>query len=167
MRGMAALRYATLLALAVWIGGLLALGAVAAPAIFQVVADKGVPAGRALSGAIFGDVLRRFHLVSYACGAWILLSLVARALLGPRPRRFAIRACIAAVMLGASLYSGFVVSASISHVQQEIGQDVSASTLPADDPRRAAFDRLHGRSTLLHFVPLVGGLVLLFLEMND
>ena len=64
MRGMAVLRYATLLALAVWIGGLIALGAIAAPAIFQVVADKGVPAGRALSGAIFGEVLRRFYLVA-------------------------------------------------------------------------------------------------------
>ncbi|HEY7500110.1 MAG TPA: DUF4149 domain-containing protein [Vicinamibacterales bacterium] len=164
---MPALRYATLVALAVWIGGLLALGAVAAPAIFQVVADKGVPAGRALSGAIFGDVLRRFHLVSYACGAWILLALVARAVLGPRPRRFAVRAGIAVVMLSAALYSGVVLSRDIAQLQQQIGEGVSPSSLPPGDARRAAFDRLHGQSTLLHFVPLVGGLILLFWEMND
>ena len=66
MMGMAVLRYATLVALAVWIGGLLALGAVAAPAIFQVVADQGVPAGRALSGAIFGGVADRLIVVKPA-----------------------------------------------------------------------------------------------------
>jgi hypothetical protein len=164
---MPALRYATLLALVVWIGGLFALGAIAAPAIFQVVADKGVPAGRALSGAIFGDVLRRFHLVGYACGAWIVLSLVVRALLGPRPRRFAVRTTIAAAMLGAVLYSGLVVASSVARIQQQIGEGVSPSSLPAGDARRAEFDRLHSRSTMLHFIPLIGGLVLLIWEMND
>ena len=38
MMRMLVLRFATVLAIAVWIGGLLALGAVAAPAIFDVVA---------------------------------------------------------------------------------------------------------------------------------
>ncbi len=161
------LRYATLLALAVWIGGLLALGAVAAPAIFDVVAARGVPAGSALAGAIFGDVLRRFQIVSYACGGWILVALAARAVLGPRPRRFAIRLAIAALMLGASLYSGLVTATSIARIRQEIGEGVAPSSLHDTDPRRAAFGRLHRQSTLLHFVPLLGGLVLLFWEMND
>jgi hypothetical protein len=164
---MPALRYSTLLALAVWIGGLVALGAVAAPAIFQVVAERGVPAGRTLSGAIFGDALRRFHLVGYACGAWILVALIARAVLGPRPRRFALRVGLTAVMLGATLYSGVILSANIARVQQQIGEGISPSSLPAGDVRRAEFDRLHSRSTLLHFVPLAGGLMLLLWEMND
>ena len=72
MMGMLVLRFATVLAIAVWIGGLLALGAIAAPAIFEVVSLRQVPDGRMLSGAIFGEVLRRFHLVSYGCGAVIL-----------------------------------------------------------------------------------------------
>jgi putative copper export protein len=167
MMGMAALRFATLLALAVWIGGLLALGAVAAPAVFQVVADKGVPAGRVLSGAIVGEVLRRFHLIGYACGALILFALIVRAVLGPRPRRFAVRVAIAAIMLAASLYSGLMTSAGITRIHAEIGEDLSPSSLPAGDARRARFDRLHRQATLLHFVPLIGGLALLFWEMGD
>ena len=167
MMTMAALRYATLLALAVWIGGLLALGAVAAPAVFQVIADKGVPAGRVLSGAIVGELLRRFHLIGYACGVWILFALVIRAVLGPRPRRFAVRVGIAAIMLAASLYSGLITSANIAGVHAQIGEGVSPSSLPEGDARRAAFDRLHRQSTLLHFVPLIGGLVLLVWEMGD
>jgi hypothetical protein len=164
---MLVLRLAALLAIVVWIGGLLALGGIAAPAIFEVVSARGVPDGRLLSGAIFGEVLRRFHLVSYVCGALILIALFVRAVLGPRPRRFAVRAAIAALMLGAALYSGMVLSGNIARVQREIGEGVAASSLPEGDPRRAAFGRLHAQSTLLQIVPLAGGLILLFFEIGD
>jgi hypothetical protein len=164
---MLVLRLAALLAIVVWIGGLLALGGIAAPAIFEVVAARDVPDGRLLSGAIFGEVLRRFHLVSYGCGAVILIALFVRAVLGPRPRRFAVRAAIATLMLGTALYSGMVLSGNIARVQREIGEGVAVSSLPEGDPRRAAFGRLHAQSTLLQIVPLVGGLILLFFEIGD
>jgi uncharacterized membrane protein len=164
---MLVLRLAALLAIVVWIGGLIVLGGIAAPAIFEVVAARDLPDGRLLSGAIFGEMLRRFHLVSYICGAVILIALFVRAVLGPRPRRFALRAAIAALMLGAALYSGVVLSRTIARVQREIGEGVAASSLPEGDPRRAAFGRLHAQSTLLQIVPLAGGLILLFFEIGD
>jgi hypothetical protein len=162
---MLALRYAGLLAVALWIGGLLALGAVAFPGIFEVIALRQIPDSRALSGAIVGEVLRRFHLVTYACGTVVLVSLAARALLGPRPRRFAVRFGIAAVMLSAAVYSGVILSGNIERLQREIG--AAPSSLPEDDPRRAAFGRLHRQSTLVQIVPLVGGLMLLFWDLKD
>jgi hypothetical protein len=164
---MLVLRLAALLAIVVWIGGLIVLGGIAAPAIFEVVAARDLPDGRLLSGAIFGEMLRRFHLVSYICGAVILIALFMRAVLGPRPRRFAVRAAIAALMLGAALYSGVVLSGTIARVQREIGEGVAASSLPEGDPRRAAFGRLHAQSTLLQIVPLAGGLILLLFEIGD
>ena len=51
---MLALRYVSLLALVVWVGGLVALGAIAAPVTFDVIAARHVPEGRLLAGAIFG-----------------------------------------------------------------------------------------------------------------
>lgn len=167
MRGMLVLRFATVLAIAVWIGGLIALGSIAAPAIFEVVSLRQVPDGRILSGAIFGEVLRRFDLVSYGCGALVLATLAVRAVLGPRPRRFSLRAGIAVLMLGASMYSGMVLSSRIAGVQQEIGASVAPSSLPDGDPRRVEFGRLHGQSTLVQMVPILGGLVLLFFELRD
>lgn len=161
------LRFATVLAIAVWIGGLIALGSIAAPAIFEVVSLRQVPDGRILSGAIFGEVLRRFDLVSYGCGALVLATLAVRAVLGPRPRRFSLRAGIAVLMLGASMYSGMVLSSRIAGVQQEIGASVAPSSLPDGDPRRVEFGRLHGQSTLVQMVPILGGLVLLFFELRD
>ena len=162
---MLALRYASLLALVVWVGGLLALGAIAAPVTFDVIAARHVPEGRVLAGAIFGVILRQFQYVSYACGVVLGVALSARAVLGPRPRRFALRLAIAAVMLLAVLYSGFVVAPRIQALQQTIG--VAPSSLPDGDPRRVEFGRLHGLSTGIQLVPLLGGLLLLFHELKD
>ena len=161
------LRFATVLAIAAWIGGLVALGAIAAPAIFEVVSLRQIPDARMVSGAIFGEILRRFHLVSYACGGLILLALAARAVLGPRPRRFAVRFGLAALMLAATLYSGLIISGNIERVQRAIGVGVAPSSLPAGDPRRTEFGRLHAQSSMIQLVPLIGGVILMLLELGD
>ena len=160
---MLALRYAAVLALVFWIGGLAALGALAAPAAFDVLGPHAE--GRALAGAVFGETLRRFHPAAYLCGAIVLLSLAARGVLGPRPRRFAIRTVVAMTMLGASAWSGLVVSPQIETARRSLR--VSPSALPEGDARRVQFGRLHGMSTSLQLVPLLGGLVLLFFELKD
>jgi hypothetical protein len=118
-----------------------------------------------LAGSLFGEILRRFHTVAYVCGGAILLSMIARAVLGPRPRFFAIRAGITTLMLAAAVYSGTVLTGRIEGLRQEIG--AAPSSLGEDDPRRVAFRRLHERSTVLQLVPLVGGLALLVGELLD
>jgi hypothetical protein len=162
---MLALRYVCLLALTLWVGGLFVLGGIAAPAIFDVLAARQVADGRLVAGAIFGEVLRRFHLLSYLCGAVVLGALMARGILGPRPERFSLRLGLAVVMLGASAYSGLVVSKAIARSQAVIG--VAPSTLPPGDPRRTAFGRLHAVSTALQMIPMAGGLMLLFWEIKE
>jgi hypothetical protein len=162
---MLALRYVGLLALTLWVGGLLVLGAIAAPAIFDVLASRQVANHRVLAGAIFGETLRNFHLLSYVCGCVLLVSLILRGVLGPRPIWFAARLAIAFLMLVASAYSGVVVSAQIARVQSEIGG--APSSLPETDARRMAFGRLHAMSTGLELVPILGGLLLLFRELKD
>jgi uncharacterized protein DUF4149 len=162
---MLALRYAALLMLVIWIGGLLVLGAIAAPSTFDVLASRQTPDGRLLAGAVFGEMLRRFHLVSYAAGTLLLGTLVLRRILGPRPRRFAWRAGIATLMLAAAAFSGLVVSARIARVQQQIG--AAPSSLPVTDPRRVEFGRLHGLSTAVQLIPLLGGLMLIYWEIKE
>jgi hypothetical protein len=162
---MLALRYAALLAIVLWVGGLVAIGTIAAPTIFEVLAARRVPDGRVQAGAIVGEILRRFHHVSYLAGAVLLLSLMTRAALGPRPHRVALRAGLALLMLVAVAYSGFVLSPRIDRLQTSIG--AAPSTLPAGDPRRVEFGRLHMQSMGVHMVPLLGGVLLLFFEMKD
>lgn len=159
------LRYAAVLALVVWVGGLVALGGIAAPSAFEVMAARQIPEGRQLAGALFGEMLRRFTLVSYAAGGVVMLTLIARRILGPRPHRFAWRAGLAVVMLASTAYGSVVVGSRIQQLQRDLA--VSPSSLPADDVRRLEFGRLHGLSTALQLVPLLGGLALLFWEIKE
>jgi uncharacterized membrane protein len=162
---MLALRYVALLTLVVWVGGLIALGGIAAPAAFDVLGAQQAAGGRLLAGAVFGEVLRRFSFVSYAAGVILLGTLVVRAILGPRPRRFAWRAVVVLLMLAATAYAAIVVAGHIHQLQLAMG--VAPSSLPVTDPRRIEFGRLHGLSTSLQLVPLLGGFALIFWELKE
>src|SRR5204862_7417229 len=95
---MLALRYVYVLALVVWLGGMLILGAIVAPTTFQILQESAGAEGREMAGAVFGATLARFHYVAYAAGALLLLTLGAMRVLGPRPAHSGLRAVIVAVM---------------------------------------------------------------------
>ena len=162
---MLALRLVYVLALAVWLGGMAILGAVVAPTIFQTLQGADPASGRALAGLAFGAILARFHYVAYGCGILMLLMLVVIALLGPRPKQFAIRCGIVAGMLLVAAYSGGVVLGEIDAIQREVG--TLPSKLPESDPRRLRFDELHQLSTRLMMVNLIGALALLYWEARE
>ncbi len=160
---MVVLRYAFALALACWLGGMVVLAAVVAPSTFAVLqAREPDGAGRMLAGAVFGETLRRFHLLSYAAGAVLLVSLAGMAVAGARPAALAPRLAIAGAMLAIALVSGTVISPRVERIRQQVPGSVAS--LPVHDPRRIEFGRLHALSTGLMLVNIVGGLVLLYWE---
>jgi uncharacterized membrane protein len=159
------LRYIYVLALVVWLGGMIVLGAVVAPTIFQVLQATAPDTGRALAGEAFGAMVARFHYVAYAAGAALLLSLTAMALLGPRPARFAVRTSLVAAMLAIAVYSGVGVLGEIDRIQAEVG--TLPSSLAADDGRRVRFDALHVRSTRLMSLNVILALLLLSWEARE
>ena len=162
---MTTLRYVYVLALVVWLGGMVAIGAVVAPTIFQTLQFVAPQEGRAFAGEAFKAILIRFHYVAYACGALLLLSLVGMGLLGPRPKGYAIRAGLVALMLAIALYSGLVVLAEIDGIQAAVG--TLPSRLAVGDPRRVRFDELHVLATRLMQANIVAALALLWWEARD
>lgn len=67
------------ISLALWLGGLIAIGALVAPTAFSLVRINPALAGNAaaqaaLAGGIVGDSLRRFNFVCYGCGVLLLLA---------------------------------------------------------------------------------------------
>jgi hypothetical protein len=76
---MIVVRYATLVALVVWLA--------------------------AMMGEQFGDVMRGVNLVTYACGAATVVGLFVMKFMGPPPRAFILRAAIAVIMLALTLGS--------------------------------------------------------------
>ena len=83
---MVALRYVYVLALSVWFGGIITIGAIVAP-VSEVA-------------------LHRFFLTSYLAGSLVLTTLFGMALLGPRPSGFFARFSVAVAMLSITLYAG-------------------------------------------------------------
>src|SRR5262249_43956752 len=148
-----------------WLGGMIVLGALVAPATFQVLQAIAPDNGRALAGELFGVVLARFHYLAYVAGAVLLITMAAMALLGPRPRGLAVRSVIVSVMLGVAIYSGVIVLGNVAAIQREVG--TLPSRLPAADARRVRFDELHTLSTRLMMFNVVAALALLYWESGE
>lgn len=144
---MVVLRYAYVLALVVWVGGLVAAGAFVAPAIFGALDAEAGASGRMLAGAAFGEVLRRVLVAGDWAGGVMLVTLTALRLLGPKPIGYGVRAAVLAVMLAVNAYTAHVILPEAESLRQAI--QAPMATLPEADPRRSRFDRLHQLSTML------------------
>jgi hypothetical protein len=162
---MSLLRLASVLILAAWTGGLAVLGGVAAPTIFSALEAHDPVAGRTLAGLVFGAVFERFQHLSWGLGAVLLLLLGARAALGPRPRRLAVRLWTVTAMLAMSLGTGLVLAPRIDAIRERTPGTVAS--LPDTDPAKIEFGRLHGLSNALMLVTLVAGIGLFWVEMKD
>ena len=101
---MRAVRYVYILALVVWLGGMVVLGAIVAPTTFQVLQASEPVTGRELGGAVFTTILERFHYVAYGSGILLLFTLGLMAVLGPRPRHLGVRLSLITAMLAVALY---------------------------------------------------------------
>lgn len=162
---MLALRYAYRLALVLWLGGMVILGAVVAPTLFGELQAADVINGRALAGAAFGAAIARFHYIAYGAGAILLLTLAAMRILGPKPIGFNARVAITFAMCVVAVYSGYVVLGRIDEIQAAVG--TLPSRLPSGDPRRIEFDGLHVLATRLMSANIVGALVLLYWDAKE
>jgi len=162
---MAILRVASLVVVAIWVGGLAVLGFVAAPMIFSTLEASDPASGRVLAGQVFGAVFERFQHWTWALGGLLVALLVARALLGPRPRRLALRVWTVAGMVALSLTTALLIGPRIDQIRRETNGSVSA--LPDSDARKTEFGRLHGLSTAFMFCTLAAGVGLLWAETKD
>jgi hypothetical protein len=159
------LRFLSLVMLAFWIGGLTALGFVAAPVIFDVLTSHDAEMGRTLAGMTFGAVLESFERLSVLAGAVIAATLAWRAARGPRPRWLVARAGILGLMLAATVVTGAVIAPRIDAIR--VATAGAIADLPDTDPAKIEFGRLHGISGGLTLVAIAGGLTLMWTEMQD
>ena len=162
---MFALRYLYVVALVLWVGGLVVAGALVAPSVFGVLQGWNEAQGRVLAGQVFGEVLLRLTWLSYAMGAVMFITLTLHRLLGARPVKYGIRVGIMALMLVMMMITGFYLIPQVDAIQAQVAGPVSA--LAATDPRRVEFDRLHGLSNILFSITAVGGLALCWWEARE
>ncbi len=159
------LRYLYILALVVWLGGMVVAGAVVAPSTFGVLEAWNPVEGRVLAGRVFGEVLRRLNWLGYSMAGVMFVALTLHRLLGARPIKYGVRAIILAFMVSCTLAADYYVGPQIATIQTRVSGPVSA--LAADNPIRVEFNRLHGLSNILLSLTVAGGLGLLFWEARE
>ncbi len=147
------LRIVRLYALAIWVGGLVFFGFVAAMA-FKTLPDAH-EAGIVVRGALIS-----LHHIGMAAGLIYLLCTLA--LLATQRDTHPIRAAelvLVMMMLALTGYSEFSVIPRMETDRISLGGDVTKA--PEDAPAKKHFDRLHSVSVKVESVVLIEGLMLL------
>src|SRR5262249_38612076 len=134
---MVCLRFLMLLALAVWLGGLIFFAFVLAPTVFA----PGLLPTRHLAGEIVARSLSALHWMGIVSGTVFLIgsAVYNRMTLG-HARLLATRHLVIALMLVLTLISQFTISPRMHALRVEAG---SVDSMPLDSPARMEFDRLH------------------------
>ena len=96
---MLAVRYVTLAALVIWLGGMVTLTFFSSPS---------------------AEELRRFQTVAYACGVVIFVCLFVIKFVGPPPHHAFHRAGVVAIMLAVALYGGIWPQAALMSMRIDI-----------------------------------------------
>ena len=131
----------------VWIGGLLVVGYLAVPILFQTLDD------RRLAGAVAGSMFSAMSIVGFICGGALLLSaLVASGSRWLKTRRvqvLLIMLCLVAI--------GFFVLQPMMQTLKAVGYQPGSEVA-------AQFGRLHGISSLLYLATSLLGVYLVMMQ---
>lgn len=148
-------RFFMLLALVVWIGGIIFFATVVAPTLFKVLPTH------QLAGAVVSRSLGILHWIGIACGiVFLVTSMITSYSARGAAHPFAPRHVLVYVMLVLTAISQFVVSAKLLAMRTAMGE---IDLVPLTDARRIAFNQLHVWSTRLESGVLILGLIVLFI----
>ncbi len=147
-----------LLAVVVWLGGLIFFAFVVAPAAFAVLPT------RHLAGNMVGRTLGVLHWMGIFSGAiFVVSSILYSQLTRGLPHLFALRNVLVILMLVLTLVSQFGIIPRMDTLRASIGE---IDSVPPDNPARMQFDALHVWSTRLEGGVLILGLVLTYLTAS-
>lgn len=153
---MSFLRFLMLVALILWIGGLIFFAFVLAPTAFQVLSPD-----THLAGNIVGIAIDKLHWIGIICAVLYLLSSWIFALrLEGRGHFFAIRNVLIAMMLALTFFSQFWIIPRMDTLRAAVGD---FATVPLNNAARIQFDALHVWSTRAEGAILLLGIVVVYL----
>ncbi|MFZ0515683.1 MAG: DUF4149 domain-containing protein [Acidobacteriaceae bacterium] len=157
------LRTLILLAIVVWVGGLLFFGAVVAPVAFEsllpMFPDQAV--GLHVAGTMVRDSLTHLHHIGLFCGTALLLLFIIERITRATRRSIGPPILLTAVMMGLTAYSQFSVIPRMETLRIQAGAAMADQR--STNPARLDFNRLHKLSTSLEGIVLLCGLGLLVL----
>lgn len=144
------LRTLMLLALIIWIGGIIFFAFVLAPTVFAVLPT------RELAGNVVNPSLARLHWIGLICGlVFLLCSIIYNQLRYGHTQLFSASHVLVIAMLVLTAISHFSVTPRMSALRTNMGV---IDNISLTDQRRVAFNRLHMWSTRLESGVLLCGL---------
>jgi hypothetical protein len=149
-----AIRAIIFLLVVLWLGGVMFFPVVAVSA-FGSISDTHT------AGTIVAKCLRVLHYEGLFSGALIILLLLVAQTIRALPRSVAAPVIVTLIMLGLTAYSQFSIIPRMEGYRIAAGGAIDA--VPADDPNRMAFNKLHGVSEKVEEGVLLGGIVLVVL----
>jgi uncharacterized membrane protein len=154
---MSIIRFGMLLAIVVWVGGIIFFAFVLAPTVFH----PGILPSRQLAGAVVSRSLGILHWMGLICGvAFIATSILDSQITTGVAGVFAARNLLIYGMIALTLISMFAISTRMLALRNEM---VVIDDVPHDDARRVEFNRLHVWSTRLESAVLILGLAVVYL----
>ena len=151
------LRFLMLLALVVWIGGLIFFAFVVAPTVFA----PGLLPTRHMAGEIVGRSLGALHWMGIISGiVFLIASATYNRMTAGHARLLTGLHLLIALMLMLTLISQFAISPKMHALRAQAGV---IDDLPLDSPVRMEFDRMHVWSEKFEEGVFLLGLVALFL----
>ncbi len=149
-----------LLALVVWVGGLIFFGAVVAPTVFH----PGILPTRDLAGNVVNRSLGILHLMGLVCGVvFVIASMIYSKLTAGSAQPFVPAHILVYLMLILTLIAQFGVAPKMAAMRANMGV---IDNIPPTDARRVEFDNLHHWSTRLGGGILILGLGVLLLTVR-
>ena len=138
-----------LLALIIWIGGIIFFAFVVAPSLFSILPT------RQLAGSVVTRCLGALHWMGIGCGVMFLACSIVQA-----PARIAsFRNGAIVGMLALTLIPQVVVGGKMQRLRTDMGE---IDSVAVTDVRRVEFNALHQWSTRLEVVVLLLGLMTIF-----
>jgi Domain of unknown function (DUF4149) len=139
-----------------WLGSIIFFSFAVAPGVFALLKSRDE------AGAVVGFALARLHLFGVIAA---VVCLIAPLMLGRSLKALVKPASLAvALMLLLTPASARIVIPRMDKLRTQMG---SIEATPANDSRRAEFDRLHGISVKLEGSVLLLGLLAMFLTVRE
>lgn len=156
MRGHRFINGLALFLLGIWLGGAIFFSAAVAPSVFSVLRGAALTNANALAGSIINRLLAIINQSGFEISVFLLVMSFFTTFGQKRWIRFAgmISLAIMAIMTGIGQW---VIAARMTALRAAMQLPIDQIAL--EDPRRVAFDQLHGYSVAAMSVAMIAALV--------
>ena len=153
---MTILNFTRLVLLSLWLGAAVFFGVVVAPTAFTVLRSFAVPNASEIAGTIVTRALSVVSISGFLIGLFLLVTAFVRRNAPGRVGFLVELVCLVIIVLATGI-GHWVIAARMLALRAAMALPIDQ--IPVDDPRRIAFNSLHGYSVKVFGVAMIAALL--------